>query len=180
MATSELGERQHSTFRLSRDEGLNDVWWPYCPGPEIGKHTNKVLGDHTEGRLFQVLVSYPRGAAPPVHIHHDADETFFVVDGEVTIVVGEERYECTAGDFAFAQKGIQHTFLVQSARAELLATFSPAGIDGFFEQVAPPVTEGEAAPPPSMPDPDEFVRLMNEYQCEFVAPPPTLDGEGAK
>jgi len=63
-------------------EGVKDLWWPYVPGPEVGRHTDKVLGAQTEGRLFQALISYPRGAAPPLHIHHDADETCFVLDGE--------------------------------------------------------------------------------------------------
>jgi quercetin dioxygenase-like cupin family protein len=160
---------------LARSDGINDIWWPYVPGPEVGRHTNKVTGAQTEGRLFQALVSYPRGAAPPLHIHHDADETFNVLNGEVTIFVGEERYECTAGDFVLGPKGIPHAFLVRSQRAEMLVTFSPAGIEGFFVEVAPPVIEGEAPPPPTMPDQDEFVRLMAKYECEFVGPPPTLD-----
>jgi quercetin dioxygenase-like cupin family protein len=124
---------------------------------------------------FQTLVSYPRGAAPPLHVHHDADETFLVLAGEATIFVGAQRYECTAGDFVLGPKGVPHTFLVRSDWTELLATFSPAGIEAFFAEAAPAVTAGEAAPAPSMPDQDEFVRRMARYECEFVGPPPTLD-----
>jgi quercetin dioxygenase-like cupin family protein len=164
-----------SPYVLSSEKGLSDVWWPYLPGPEIGRHTNKVLGEHTAGRLFQAVVSYPRGAAPPLHIHHDADETFFVLDGEVTIFVGDERYECVSGDFVLGPKRVPHAFLVQSEWAEILVTFSPAGIDEFFAEVAPAVIADEAPPPPSMPDQDEFIRLMAKYECEFVAPPPTLN-----
>jgi quercetin dioxygenase-like cupin family protein len=162
-----------ASYALSREEGLNDVWWPYFPD-EVGRHTNKVLGEQTDGRLFQALMSYPRGAAPPVHIHHDADETFFVLEGEVTVFVGDRRYECTAGDFVLGPKGITHAFLVRSEWAQILVTFSPAGIDGFFAEVAPAVIPGEGPPPPSMPDQDEFIALMAKYECEFVGPPPTL------
>jgi quercetin dioxygenase-like cupin family protein len=162
---------------LSREEGMNDIWWPYVPAPEVGRHTNKVLGEQTEGRLFQALVAYPRGAAPPLHIHHDADETFFVLDGEVTIFVGNQRNECTAGDFLLGPRGVPHAFLVRSEWAEMLVTFSPAGIDGFFAEVAPAVIAGDGPPAPSMPDQDEFIRLMAKYECEFVGPPPTLDDE---
>jgi quercetin dioxygenase-like cupin family protein len=162
-------------YRLSHEDGMNDVWWPYFPGPEVGRHTNKVTGEETDGRLFQAVLSYPRGAAPPVHIHHDADETFYVLEGEVTIFVGDERFECTAGDFVLGPRGISHAFLVKSERAEMLVTFSPAGIDGFFAEVAPPVIPGAPPPAPTMPDQDEFVRLMAKYECEFIAPPPTLD-----
>lgn len=162
-------------YLLSGDAGVKDIWWPYVPGPEAGRHTDKILGEHTEGRLFQSVVAYPHGAAPPLHIHHDADETFFVLSGEATIFVGDERYECTAGDFVFGPKGVPHTFLVRSEWVELLVTFSPAGIDGFFAEVAPAVIPAQAAPEPGMPDQDEFIRLMAKYECEFVGPPPTLD-----
>ena len=161
-------------YRLSRGDGIDDVWWPFFP-TEIGRHTNKVIGVQTQGRLFQVLIDYPRGAAPPLHIHHDADETFFVLSGEVTIFVGDDRYECTAGDFVLGPKGVSHTFLVRSERAEMLVTFSPAGIDGFFAEVAPPVVPGLPPPASTMPDQEEFVRLMAKYECEFLGPPPTLD-----
>ena len=175
MSATETQGTTGTTYLLAREEGVNDVWWPYVPGPRAGRHTNKVLGEQTDGRLFQMLVTYPRGAAPPLHIHHDADETFFVLDGEVAIFVGDQRYECTAGDFVLGPRGVAHTFIVRSEWAELLASFSPAGIEGLFAAMAPAVLAGEAAPTPSMPDQDEFVRLMAKHECEFVGPPPTLD-----
>jgi quercetin dioxygenase-like cupin family protein len=174
MNPTETQSATGTSYVLSREEGVEDVWWPYFPGPEIGRHTNKVLGEQTEGRLFQTLVSYPKGAAPPLHIHHDADETFFVLEGEVTIFVGDEQYECTAGDFVLGPKEVPHAFLVRSEWAEMLVSFSPAGIDGFFAEVAPAVIAGESPPAPSVPDQDEFIRLMARYECEFVGPPPTL------
>jgi len=93
----------------------------------------------------------------------------------VTIFVGDEQYECRAGDFVLGPRGVPHTFLVRSDIAEMLVSFSPAGIDRFFAEVAPAVVAGEAPPAPPMPDQDEFIRLMAKYECEFVGPPPTLD-----
>jgi quercetin dioxygenase-like cupin family protein len=176
MTSTSITTEKATPCRLPRAEGLNDVWWPYVAGPEVGRHTNKVLGEQTEGRLFQLLLSYPRGAATPLHIHHDADETFCVLDGEVTVFVGEERYDCASRDFVLGPRSIPHAFVVRSAWAELLVTFSPAGIEGFFAEAALALRSGEAPPAPSMPDdPDEFIRLMAKYECEFVGPPPTLD-----
>lgn len=162
-------------YRLKGDEGINNVWWPYVLSSRAGKHTNKIMGEQTEGRLSQLLVSYPRGSAPPLHIHHREDETFYIVDGEVSIFVADQRIECTAGDFVFGPRGVPHAFLVQSEQAEMLVTFTPAGIEGLFAEVGPPVLAGEPAPAPAMPDEDEFARLMAKYGCEFVGPPPTLD-----
>lgn len=162
-------------YTLKAGDGVSETWFPYVAGPVSARHTNKVTGVESEGRLFQAILSYPRGSAAPIHIHHDADETFYVTDGEVTIFVGEEQVECGPGDFAFGPRGVPHTFLVTSEMAQMLLTFSPAGIEGFFGQVGLPVIAGEPAPQPTEPDQDEFVRLMAKYGCEFVAPPPTLD-----
>ncbi len=166
--------------QLTEVTQAGDVWWPFVPGAEVGSHRNKVTGAETGGRLFQMIMDYPRGAAPPLHIHHDADETFFVLDGAVSIFVGEERLECSAGDFALVPKGVAHTFLVNSARAEVLVTFATAGIEGFFEEVAPPVIPGAPPPAPAMPDPEKFTRLMRKYDCEPVGPPPALEQNGAE
>jgi mannose-6-phosphate isomerase-like protein (cupin superfamily) len=174
MNPPETATRQREGYVLARAAGIDDVWWPYLPGAEVGRHTNKITGERSDGRLFQALMRYPRGSAPPVHIHHDADETFFVLDGEMTIFVGDERFECGPGDFIFGPRGVSHAFLVKSEWAEFLITFAPAGIEGFFAEVAPPVVPGE--PPPETTEPGEdFTRLMAKYQCEFLAPPPTLD-----
>jgi quercetin dioxygenase-like cupin family protein len=174
---STAGAEVAQGYRLSADEAIREYWWPYVAVPGIGRHWDKVTGAQSDGRLFQLVVEYPRGAAPPVHIHHDADETFFVLDGEVTVFVGNERFACAAGDLALGPQGISHTFLVRSATAKMLVTFTPAGVEGFFGETAPPVIDSEPAPEPTLAE-DELVRLMAKYHCEFIAPPPTLESVG--
>jgi uncharacterized cupin superfamily protein len=44
--------------------------------------TNRVLG--------AVEVASPRGAAPPLHVHHREDEAFYVVEGEYSVFVGDD------------------------------------------------------------------------------------------
>ncbi len=165
---------------LAREEGVIDLWWPYAP--ETGRYTFKATGAETGGSLIQLIVSDARGAATPLHIHHDADETFFVLDGEVAIVVGETRLSARAGDFVLAPRGIPHAFVVVSERAEVFVTFGPAGREGesgygfagFAVEVADPV-DGGPAPEPRLPDPEDFAQRMLEYRIELVGPPPSLD-----
>jgi hypothetical protein len=135
-----------------------------------------VSGEQTEGRLLQVRSTDWRGAAPPLHIHHDADETWYVIDGQLTVFVGDERIEAGPGDFVFGPMGVPHAFLVTSERAESLITFSPAGtqgpsgygVDGFFREAAVPVVPGQAPPEPTQPDPEELARRMARYGIEMV------------
>jgi quercetin dioxygenase-like cupin family protein len=160
-------------YLLDKDSGVLDVWWPYQP--LVGRYTVKIGADQTDGRLFQLLGRDRRGGAPPLHIHHREDETFYVIAGEMTLFLGDRRIEASAGDFAFLPKDIPHAFLVTSDRAEYLTSFSPAGAERFFPEVAPRVVPGEPAPAPREPDPEEFARIAASYGIELVGPPPTLD-----
>jgi quercetin dioxygenase-like cupin family protein len=162
-----------SGYLLPQDSGVLDVWWPYQP--HVGRYTVKIDSERTGGRLSQLLGRDRRGGAPPRHIHHREDETFYVLAGEITFFVGDQRLEATAGDFVFAPKGVPHSFLVRSEHAEYLTSFFPAGAERFFGEVAPRVVLGEPAPPASKPDPAEFARSAASYDIEIVGPPPTLD-----
>lgn len=64
--------------------------------------------------MIQMLVRDGRGAAPPLHIHRDADETFYVIAGTVSVFVGDERMDAGPGDYVFAPMGVPHAFLVTS------------------------------------------------------------------
>lgn len=160
-------------YLLPKDGGVIDVWWPYQP--QVGRYTVKLAAEHTDGRLSQLLARDRRGGAPPLHIHHREDESFYVIAGEITFFVGDQRFEATAGDFVFAPKDIPHAFLVRSEYAEYLTSFSPAGAERFFPEVAPRLVPGEPAPAPSQPDPEEFARIAANHGIEIVGPPPTLD-----
>jgi quercetin dioxygenase-like cupin family protein len=166
---------------LTAATGMTDVWWPY--GPCVGHISIEESGERTDGRLLQLVIRDGRGAAPPMHVHHDADESFYVLDGEMTIFVGDQRIEAGPGDFVFGPMGVRHAFLVTSERAEFLVTYSPAGtpgpsgcgVTGFFRDIAVPVQEGEPPPPPAEPDREEFARRAAQYGIEIIGPPPTLD-----
>jgi quercetin dioxygenase-like cupin family protein len=168
-------------YALSNDTGLSDFWLPFVPG--VSRISTKVSGEQTEGRLLQVRSTDRRGAAPPLHIHQDADETWYVVDGQLTVFVGDDRIEAGPGAFVFGPMGVPHAFLVTSEWAETVITFSPAGtkgpmgygIDGFFRETATPAIPGQPRPDPTEPDPEELARAMARYGIEQVGPPPTLD-----
>jgi mannose-6-phosphate isomerase-like protein (cupin superfamily) len=171
----------HKPYTLPYDGGVTDFWLPFVPG--VSRISTKVSGEQTAGRLLQLRSTDSHGAAPPLHIHHDADETWYVIDGQLTVFVGDQRIEAGPGDFVFGPMGVPHAFLVTSQRAESLITFSPAGtkgrmgygVDGFFREAAVPVVPGEAPPDPTEADPEELARLMIQYGVEAVGPPPKLD-----
>jgi quercetin dioxygenase-like cupin family protein len=158
-----------SPYRVAAGEGLADVWW------KTGRLTVKAGGAETGGSFAQVEVDDPRGTATPMHVHRNEDETFYVLEGEVTVLVGDERIDLAAGDFALAPRDIAHAYIVRSERARMLVTLSPAGLEELFVACGVPVTGSEAPADAVLPPLDEMVRLFGGYGCELVGPPPTLD-----
>lgn len=179
MAHAQADDRLTGGYLLPKDSGLTDIWFP----PTAGRWTTKTAADQTEGRLLQMLGVESRGGAAPLHRHHDADESWYVLDGRATIFVGDECLEAGPGDFILGPKGVPHSFLVTSERAEFLVSFAPAGVegpsgiglDGFFREIGIPVVPGEPRPEPVAPDPEDFARRAAQYAIEILGPPPTLD-----
>jgi uncharacterized cupin superfamily protein len=109
-----------------------------------------------------------------MHIHHGEDETFYVVEGTVTVYAGDEEIHLARGDYGFVPRGVAHAYLVTSERARVLVTFSPSGFEEFFLEMGI-VVDGDEPPVEGVtPSPEEFARRLAPYGCEVVGPPPTL------
>jgi quercetin dioxygenase-like cupin family protein len=161
-------------YVLPKEVGVRDLWFPSNP-EKPGRYSIKLAGEQSDRRLAQVHMIEPRGAAPPLHFHRDADETIYVIDGELSIFLGDERIEAGTGSFLFVPKGAVHTWLVRSEQAEALLTLAPAGLEGFFAEVGTPVVPDGPAPGPIYVDPEEMNDRARAYEVEIVGPPPTLD-----
>jgi quercetin dioxygenase-like cupin family protein len=155
-------------YRISSGEGLADVWW------KSGRVTVKAGGAEAGNTLSQIEVDDPRGGGTPLHVHHNEDETFYVLEGEVTFLVGDERIDVAAGDFLFAPRDVPHAYVVRSERARMLVTASPGGVEQVFVSLGVPVTGSEPPADAVMPPMDELVRLFAGYGCEILGPPLSL------
>jgi quercetin dioxygenase-like cupin family protein len=155
-------------YRLALGEGLADVWW------KTGRVTVKVAGAETSNAFSQIEVDDPRGGGTPLHVHHNEDETFYVLEGELTFLVGNERIDVAAGDFLFAPRDIPHAYVVRSERARILSTISPAGIEQLFVSLGTPVAGAEPPTDMVMPPMPEMARQFADYGAEILGPPPSL------
>jgi quercetin dioxygenase-like cupin family protein len=114
--------------------------------------TFRVLSSASNGRLSVVeLVTPPGGGPPPLHAH-PPDEVFTVVEGSVTLFVGDplapERKELVQGDIAHVRGGVAHTFRNFSEQsARMLLTFTPGEMmERFFVEAGIPVTDPQNLP----------------------------------
>ena len=163
-------------FGLKEGEG-EARWWAG------GLVTTKVTGEETGGLYSIVEVLEPHGAAAPLHVHHNEDEAFYILEGEMTFYVGEETYKAGPGSFVFGPKDVPHTYIVDSGPAKLLFVLSPAGFEGLIEAISEPAQARTLPPQPKIP-PDEaapeeaemedfdFAVLEARYGCEILGSPP--------
>lgn len=155
-------------YRVPADQGLADVWW------KTGRLTVKAGANETCGGFAQLVTDDPRGTATPMHVHHNDDESFYVLDGEVTILVGGERIDLGPDDYAFAPRGIAHAYIVRSERARMLTTISPGGLEDAFVECGLPVAGHDQPTEEVMPPIPELIRVFGSHGCDIVGPPPTL------
>jgi quercetin dioxygenase-like cupin family protein len=156
-------------YRLAAGEGLASVWF------KTGRLAVKTGRVETGGSFTQFETDDPRGTATALHVHHNEDETFFVLEGEVTVQVGQERYDLAAGDYVFAPRDVPHAYAVRSGRARMLVTLCPGGLEEFFVANGIPVT-GDVAPAEDVvPPPEETARLLAAHGVEVVGPALVVD-----
>src|ERR1700691_6210917 len=67
-------------------------------------------GDETDGKYALIEALVPPGGGPPPHIHSREEEAFYILEGELTLFVGEQRIAARAGTFANVPVGTLHRF----------------------------------------------------------------------
>ena len=114
-------------------------------GPGEGTHLD-VLGDlitllvsgkETNGAFTVLSQTSPPGGGTPLHTHHKEDEALYVLEGEYEIQCGDRTVRAGPGSFVFAPREIPHKLTnVSSGPSTVLGIVSPAGVEGFWEEVS--------------------------------------------
>lgn len=107
----------------------------------------KVLTRETKGGLFVVEHPHLLPGGPPLHLHLNQEEWFYVMGGEVAFQVGDQRLHLHAGESVLAPRRVPHTFsFVAATPSRMLIAFCPAGkMEQFFRDVENPKAPVERA-----------------------------------
>lgn len=152
------------------------------PGSGRGTWAMASLFEHLAGpeqtgdALGVALVTQPPGIATPLHRHRNEAEAFYLLDGRMTYVAGEEIHELAAGWFMYLPRGVPHAFRIRGDRpARFLALTVPGGLLRLYDEVGVPAevmripVAGEGRPM------DEEISPWNEvgprYGIEVIGPP---------
>ena len=113
----------------------------------------------------------PRGAGSPLHVHHNENEWFYVLEGELTIWVAGKTIVAGPGAFAYGPRDVPHTFVVSSEEARFLLVCDPAGFEGFIRALATPAAAPEIPPASAPPEMETVLHAAADYGLEIVGPP---------
>ncbi len=130
-------------------------------GPAGGPLTFKARGEQTAGVLTVIENVVAPGDGPPLHVHANEDEAWWVIEGLLRFRLGDELAEAPAGTFVFVPRGVAHAFQnVGATPARLLVLFTPAGMERFFDTFA------------TLPGgPEAFATAGDEADMDVIGPP---------
>lgn len=157
---------ERPTAATVRAEGEGERRW-FCGG---GLHTWKATAAETGGAFLLFEDDLDAGKVTPLHVHPDADETFYMLEGEIRLHVDGAEVLLAAGGIAVIPRGVRHAFMVTSPQARMLCLQTPGSGEDFYRLASEPAIDG--APP----TPVDFGRIRaaaaQTGAIEILGPPP--------
>ncbi len=133
----------------------------------------RVRGEQTGGSLSVTEFLVPRGPASPLHVQPHEEETFYVLEGEITVHVDGVQTRAAAGDAVVVPRGTPHAYRADSEQARVLVLNSPAGHERFFAAMGRPAEEDALPPAPEgPPDMARMAAAAAQAGFEILGPPP--------
>lgn len=134
----------------------------------------KALGEQTDNAYTLVEVAGRSGFETPLHSHGNEEEGFYVVGGDVTLVLGDDLVKAPPGTFGFAPRGLPHGFRFGSdAKLLLLLTPGASGHEGMFREVGRRTSADAMPSEPSLPsDPEAVGKIAQRHGTHVLGPLP--------
>ena len=108
----------------------------------------KARSEDTQGRLAMWEQIHPPAYTASPHIHSDAVEAMYVLDGDYSYSVGGESFQAATGSFVLIPAGVPHGFESGEGGGTMLVMFTPGGYDRYWEEMS----EAERSGPVSAED----------------------------
>jgi mannose-6-phosphate isomerase-like protein (cupin superfamily) len=118
----------------------------------------------TSGVVSVLEATEPPNFGPPIHMHDDAAEAFYVLEGEYFMTLDGDEHRCPAGSFVFIPAGVPHGFRVGDAPSRKLNFYFPAAMTGYFEDLAAALQRSDVTDA-------ELAEIAESHQMQIVGPP---------
>jgi mannose-6-phosphate isomerase-like protein (cupin superfamily) len=152
-----------NTESLVVPPGAGDAYW------SVGDLlTFKIGAEHTNGAWSMAETTVVPGGGPPPHIHRREDETFYLLDGQMTFMRGDDVFLAGPGDAFFLKRDEVHTFHNPGKTpARMLVLAAPCGFEKFMLEFARPKSESNDPPPVRKEDIDRLIATAPKYGIEM-------------
>lgn len=168
-STTDNTERQIST-----EPDTSRAWWflgtlAVLRNPEGTPRTPAVIE-----------LTVPPGGSPPRHVHHELEDSFLLLEGEMVVRCAEQTIVATPGTYVVVPLGVEHTFRVTSpGPARMLLVHGDDSFLQLIEAAGTPTRERRLPPPGEFDmDLEELIRLNEEHDSHIVGP--SLDEDEAR
>lgn len=125
----------------------------------------KTTAEDTDGQFTLLEATEPPNFGPPMHIHRDAAEAFYVLEGEYLIFIADVETSCPAGSFVYIPAGAVHGFRVGTSASKKLNLYVPEGMVGYFDELAAAIAAGDV-------DDSHLAAIAERYGMEVLGPVP--------
>ena len=125
----------------------------------------QAAGEDTSGAFSLLEAEEPAHFGPPMHIHRDAAEAFYVVSGEYRIFIEDDESVCPAGSFVYIPAGVPHGFRVGAVPSRKLNIYAPAAMVGYFDELAAAIASDEM-------DDESLADIARRHGMEVIGPVP--------
>jgi uncharacterized cupin superfamily protein len=128
----------------------------------------KFVGHETNGSIMMFEETVPACTKSLLHLHRDSDEVAWVLEGEITFLIGDDVSVGGPGTCAFFPRNVRHAWKSSGSQTgRVLFLYTPASAGGYVEEL---MHRRERAAPPM--NDDERKELRERYQWEIVGPNP--------
>ena len=163
--------------------------------PAVRRGTKTAAGEGQAYWFFggRTVIRSPEGARPviiemelgpgghaPLHIHHNIDDSFYLVSGRLAMRCGDESFLVEPGGYVTLPHGVPHTFRVVGGEpAVMLQVHTDVSFLRFIKAVGRPATSRDLADAPPVADLEAAFQAAAETGQPVIGPPMT-DTEAAE
>lgn len=161
VSTPDSGQKKQP---LVRKRGEGQAWWWFNSLALV-----KAASHETGGLLTVLEITDPPHDATPLHVHHNEDETFLMLEGTATFVIGNTTVDAEVGDVLYGPRDIPHRYTAGPEGCRMLFILTPGGMDEMIAEMSRPADRLELPPPmEEEPDWEQISGIATAYGNEIL------------
>ena len=121
-------------------------------------------------------MTLPAGSSPPLHIHDDLDDTWYILGGQMVVRCGDEELVVGSGHWVSMPRGVPHTFrVVGEEEARILLVHDNASFRDLIRDLSSPAAARVVPTQPLFPPMEELARIAASHDLRPVGPPMSVE-----